>query len=480
MTVLFIFENDHRGETVMLEKIERFIKKKKLIEDGDKLIVGVSGGADSVCLLILLHKLFKEKIELVVVHINHGIRGAEADGDENFVKALCERLGTECIIRRINIPEIAAKEKISEEEAGRIYRYKIFNEVLKERNFNKIAVAHNMNDLVETFLQNLVRGAGLTGLSGIKEKNGNIIRPLIETSRDEIEGILAKLGERFVTDSTNLSNDYTRNKIRNEIIPVFKNINNRSIEHINEAAARIREAEEYIDEVSDREYEAHVEREGADIFIENKASRLPEIIFNEVIHRALAEASKAVKDIGSVHIREVKELFLKQTGKRTDLPYGIKAFREYEGVRLKNVSVSDEKTEEAGYELFLEVEEVGEIKEVRLLYDGLLLIFNDGGKKKLVQNSCIRWFDYDKIPETVLVRTRKEGDFIVISEDGKRKKLKNYFIDSKTARDERDKIPLVASGSEILWITGARTGEGARITLETRKILKVEIKNTED
>ena len=202
-----------------------------------------------------------------------------------------------------------------------------------------------------------------------------------------------------------------------------------------------------------------------------------EVIVEEVIHKALIRAAEKARDIGGIHIASVKELFGKQVGRKINLPYGVKAYRDYSGVKLvKNkevVSGFDKKT--ALPELRLTLLETGEISDILITENKIKLTFNDGSVKNLIQNSCIKWFDYDKISDNVLLRYRKDGDYLIISDEGARKKLKKYFIDNKVPSEKRDSIPLVAADDEILWIVGYRTGEGARITKSTKKLLKIEV-----
>ena len=434
-----------------IDKIKAVIKENELLKDGDRVVVGVSGGADSVCLLLVLKEIMPPEC-ITAVHINHGIRGDEATRDEDFVLKLCKRLEIRLEIRRLDVPLFARDNKISEEEAGRILRYRVFEEIRLLYKADKIAVAHNLNDVAETFLMNLSRGSGITGLTGIKLRSGVLIRPLIKTSRAEIEEIVTYLGESFITDSTNNSLIYTRNRIRKRVIPE-------------------------LEEVNERAYKSYVTK-GKDIFIGNEILVLDEVIIEEVLHKALSEAAGRARDIGSVHISYLLELFNKQVGRTIDLPYQVRAYRDYKGIRLKGRALKPETGESIQVlpELLLHTEDVEGISTVTSEEDNIRLTFEDGSVKNLSQNSCIRWFDYDKIAENVMVRFKEEGDFLVISPEGDKKKLKKYFVDSKIPSDKRGGIPLVVSGNDVLWIIGYRTGEGARITKSTKKLLKMEIK----
>jgi len=459
-----------------IDKIKAVIKDNELIKEGERVVVGVSGGADSVCLLLVLKEIMPLEC-ITAVHINHGIRGDEAARDEDFVLQLCKRQGIRLEIRRLDVPLFARENKISEEEAGRVLRYRVFEEIRLLYKADKIAVAHNLNDVAETFLMNLSRGSGITGLTGIKLRSGVLIRPLIKTSRTEIEEIVTYLGEGFITDSTNNSLIYTRNRIRKRVIPELEEVNERAVSHINDACERLEKIEAYIIKEAAKAYKSYVTK-GKDIFISNEILTLDEVIIEEVLHKALSEAAGRARDIGSVHISYLLELFNKQVGREIDLPYQVRAFREYKGIRLKGSANKSESGESIQVlpELLLHTEDVEGISTVASEEDNIRLTFEDGSVKNLSQNSCIRWFDYDKIAENVMLRFREEGDFLVISPEGDKKKLKKYFTDSKIPSDKRGEIPLVASGNEVLWIIGYRTGEGARITKSTKKLLKMEIK----
>ncbi len=216
------------------QKVLSFMKKNHMTDRGDSVLAAVSGGADSVCLLLLLREMAAELgIKVFAFHMNHGIRGAEADRDERFVMELCERLNIPLTVAHEKVEEYAAERGLSGEEAGRILRYHHLGETAEKYQCAKIAVAHHEDDDAETVLLNLFRGSGLAGLSGIRPVRENIIRPLLCVSRKEIEGYLNEQELSWCEDSTNKENDYTRNKIRNELLPwVTENINSRAAEHI--------------------------------------------------------------------------------------------------------------------------------------------------------------------------------------------------------------------------------------------------------
>lgn len=473
-----------------MKKIEEFIKKYELINSGEKVVAGISGGADSVCLLVVLKKTVGAD-NVIAVHVNHCLRGDEAKRDENFVRKLCEKFGIKCIVKAVDVNELAKTEGLSCEEAGRLARYRIFEEIRIKENADKIAVAHNSNDLAETFLLNLSRGSDIAGLTGIKPVNGKIIRPLLQTSREEIEAILLKSNEIFVTDSTNLSMAYARNRIRNNVIRDLQSINTKAVEHINETAEKLYKIEKYLSKESEKAYNKNIavianeQENGQAISVSDKISKLfinetllreDDVIIDKVIYLALKNLGKA-KDLTSLHVELVKNLFKNQVGKRLNLPYGITAYRDYKGVLLsrRGDALRTENFQIKLPRIKMEIEEVPAIKNVEFYENTIKITFMNGTIKNLIQNSFTRWFDYDRITGDVMLRTKKIGDHITISKDGDRKRLKNYFIDNKIPSEKRDYIPLVTAGSDVLWIIGYRTGEGKLITKNTKNILKIEI-----
>ena len=238
------------------EKFLKTIKEENLIQKKDKIVVGVSGGPDSITLLECLNK-YKEKleIEIIVAHINHLIR-KDSTEDEQYVENICKKMNIKCYIKRENVLNIAKNEKIGTEEAGRKVRYEFFDEILKKEKANKIAIAHNMNDNAETILLNLLRGTGLNGLEGIQPMEYNkYIRPLINISRKEIEEYVEKNELKPKIDYTNKENIYKRNKIRNELLPYLKKINPNIVESLSRLSKIVKEENTYIKKETEKIYD---------------------------------------------------------------------------------------------------------------------------------------------------------------------------------------------------------------------------------
>ena len=322
----------------MYRKAVETIKKYNMISYGDKIVAGLSGGADSCALLHLLSSLREEfGITILAVHVNHGIRGTEAQRDEEFAGEFCRHLQIGFKAYHCDIPAEAVKRGLGEEETGRLVRYEKFKEAVMETGADKIAVAHNLNDCTETFLMNLCRGAGLKGLSGIKPVSGNIIRPLINCSREEIERYCADNMIGFCTDSTNLQNDYTRNKIRNILIPWLKNnINSSADLNIAKTSELLKEEEDYLEGIAYDKYQASVVKSenGLTILKTDLIIKEHSVIRNRVLRLALRGLRPDLRDFSRVHIESADSILNGSIGRKVNLPGNITVLKSYEGLEL--------------------------------------------------------------------------------------------------------------------------------------------------
>ena len=298
----------------MKEKAIQTIKKNKLIINGDKIVLGVSGGPDSISMLDILRKIKEENIiqfDIVVAHINHLIR-EEAVEDEEYVKKYCEKNGIECYIKRIDVQELAQNKKIGTEEAGRKARYEFFDEISQKTSSNKIAVAHNKNDKIETIIMHVLRGSGTSGLIGIEPiRDNKYIRPLIECERKEIEEYCdnQKLEPRI--DKTNFENEYTRNKIRNIVIPYIKmEFNPNIIETINRLSDVVKEEETYINKIVEQTYKKLlIEKSKKEIVLDLKQfNEQDEVIKNRVILYTVKLINGSTQGVEKIHIRDIVKL----------------------------------------------------------------------------------------------------------------------------------------------------------------------------
>ena len=443
----------------MYQKVKAYVKKWHMLQKEDSVIAGISGGADSVCLLFMLLKLQKELgFALMAVHVNHGIRGAEAERDEAYVKRLCRQWNVRLKVYRENVPAYAKEHGMTEEEAGRDIRRTCFCKVLKEWGGTKIALAHHENDNVETLLWNLCRGTGIRGLGGIAPVNDVWIRPLLCVKRREIESYLKKRGISYCTDTTNADRRYMRNRIRMDVIPYLEDcVNTESVSHMGKTMERMYELEQYIlEEVGQYKESCTGWKNGRRIIRQTEYTKIPKALRDNVLHEILCETAGRRKDIEEVHVQMLRDLFTKQVGTRIDLPYGVTAIRPYDGVRFeKNIP-------EASY-----AGDENELFSIRV-FD------REPGNVTFPEKIYTKWFDYDIIKNTVKIRHRIAGDSIVINRYGGRKKLKQYFTDQKIPQEDRDKIWIAADGDEVLWIVGYRQSQKYQITEKTTKILEIQ------
>lgn len=304
----------------MKSKVIETIKRYNLIQIGDKIVLGVSGGPDSISMLDILKDVKDEyKLEIYVAHINHMIR-EEADGDEKYVQQYCEKHNIKCFVKRVDVQQIAKTEKIGTEEAGRNIRYQFFEEVLKEVGANKIAIAHNKNDKIETIIMNLLRGSGLSGLKGIEPiRDNKFIRPLIECERQEIEQYCEqqKLNPRI--DKTNFENEYTRNKIRNIVVPYIKQeFNPNIIETLDRLSQVATDESNYIDLQTQKIYQKLLIEKGP----EEISLRLKEfneqdkVIKSRIILLAVKDVMGSTQRIEKIHIEDIIKLCSNNVGNK--------------------------------------------------------------------------------------------------------------------------------------------------------------------
>ncbi len=461
----------------VLSKIGAFVREKQLIRPKDRVLAGVSGGPDSVCLLLVLLELKAElDFEVTAVHVNHGIRGEEALRDQRFVEKFCGERGVplECVSRKVQ--DRALKEKLTLEEAGRICRYEVFREEANRTGCSRIAVGHHGDDQAETMLFHLFRGTGIRGLAGMEPERNGIIRPLLCVERQEILEWLRERRIPWCTDSTNLEEAYTRNRIRHTILPCAREqINEGAVRHMLRTAEELSEIERYLEEETGKAYAMAVCREEEKrLILEKPFGELSPLLADRVIRRCLGELEGGLKDVERNHIDLVKSLFDKQTGSSLSLPGGRRALREYEGVGLGR--------EEPKRETDMETEFCPQIPGVCTVKEKKWLFFLEKAQKIQIipEKTYTKWFDYDKIENYPVIRRRRPGDYLEINRNHGRKKLKDYLIDQKVPVRERDELFLLADGSHVIWIPGMRISEGFKVTEDTRQILKVQIGGGEE
>lgn len=417
---------------------------------GEKIGLAVSGGADSVALLLILFDLSKNlNLNLTVRHFEHGIRGEESLEDSRFVESLCKRLEIPFYMGSADIPEFAKKNGLSIEEAARIKRY----EFLTSGDEDVIATAHNLNDNAETFIFNLIRGTKITGLCGIEPEsviNGKkIVRPLLSVTREEIEEYLKERGQEYRMDSTNSDVDYSRNKLRLIVFPALKEINSKTFEHIYSTTEYLTKLKELTDAITDEIIRNNPEDSILNI---NLIKEINPFLQKEVIHKWLKLNTNNAKDIGQKHIDSVHGLMASGVGKSIDLP-GAVVKRDYEELRLSK----DEETS---------------VKKIKYTFN----IYPKKNDTQILRELYTKQFDYDKILCGFSLRTPERGDYFTINKNLDRKPFNRFCIDEKIPKAHRDKIPLLVDGNHIIWAIGYRISEAYKITEDTKTVLEVVVK----
>lgn len=421
-----------------LDSVHKAVSEFNMLKRGDCVIVALSGGADSVSLLYTLKNMSNELgLKLYAAHLNHNLRGAEAKRDEEFCKILCKNYDVELFCESVDIRTLAEKEKISEELCGRKERYRFFDALSKKYNA-KIATAHTASDNAETVIFNLIRGAGVKGMTGIAPVRDNIIRPLIFVTRDEVERYCADNKLEYVTDSTNLSDEYTRNKIRHNIITICREINPDFEEKISNHSELMRNVDSFL-ELNLTEAEKNVKDENG--YSCSKISALPKGLRDELLY-FLLKKNNIEADYSTVKL-------LAQT------------IDNNSRLSINNKVLADCKQ---GTLRFIKPEENAQFS-VKELKNKIEFRFNG------------KYYSFSELKQTgnsLLIRTRKSGDSFTFINRGVTKSLKKLFIEEKIPREKRDSLILVADGAEVLWLEGfgfSKQGKGLfEVSIKEREL----------
>ena len=507
-----------------MQNVYEYIQKHRMIKADDKVVVGVSGGADSLCLLFLLKEYQREvPFDIQVVHVEHGIRGGESLADATFVGDLCkkENMAFRCV--RIDAPSMARKEGLTLEEAARKARYEIFDEVCKETGANRLALAHNQNDQAETMLFQMARGSGLAGAGGIRPvrkvwnadatkhhdstKMYTIIRPLLNCSRTEIEEYLQERRIAWRNDSTNQDVTYTRNSVRYEILPkLIRQVNEQTVRHMATLGEELQSVEEYMTQqariimknmvtIQNRPEELALKTVCLD---RNVMQEQPKIMQEYIIRESLKEAGCGLKDITRGHIESILSLANMQSGKRITLPGGWAVWREFKELVIRHDEPDTQvmrwvdhgtgsnagKSSNAGqssdavqWDTCRNIALLDLPCEIPIRDETYTFRILENHGQKIPQKIYTKWFDYDIIAASnweLTLRTRRPGDMLTVDSRGGRQKLKKYFIEEKIPQRKREEILLLAQGPEVLWVMGYRINEAFKVTEHTKQILEVQ------
>jgi len=463
----------------LIQKVRKTIARYHMLKQGDTVLVGVSAGPDSVCLLYLLKELRQEySLSLHIAHLHHGFRGSEADEDVRFVRAIGESLGIPVHVEHADIPAYLKKTGLSKQAGARKVRYEFFSKAAEATGACRIAVGHTADDQVETFLMRLLKGAGPHGLSGIPPVRDKIIRPLIELTREEVMGFLSERGIRYRIDSSNLSKVYLRNKIRLDLIPYLaKEYNPNIMSTLMRNLTILRDEDTFLDEYIQRLYpDVVISRTAESITLD--AVRLASLA-HPVQRRILRHAVESIAGEEAValsfrHIEDSLALLEKDKTGEVHLPHDLRIRREGEtlGVYLRPPTVHT-----SPYTYDIAIPGDTPIPEAGMTISAVILdgpSYDKGDKGVEGKEPYRVCFDMDKFSLPLVVRSRRPGDhFCPRGMGGKRKKIKEYFIDLKVLRKDREIIPVLASAEGILWIIGHRTDERFKVTPAAEKILQV-------
>lgn len=459
------------------ERVLGFIREHKLITTGEKVVVAVSGGSDSVCLLHILLNLRKElKIELHIAHLNHQLRGAESDADADYVAELAKKLDIPATIEKRDVKGYQARERLSPEEAAREVRYGFLAEVAKAVGAEKAAAGHTRDDHIETILMHLIRGSGTRGLRGLQPatpwqsggKSLTIIRPLLELSHAETEDYCRRHKLMPRLDASNLSLSPLRNRVRRQLLPLLESYNPAVAEAMLRTGRIADDDITFLDEQVARLWDEVIKREGKSLILDKEAfEKLPPALKRYLLRAAVERLLGSAKDVEMRHIEEMLALTTKAAGKRLNLPKGLGFAVEYDRYLLTPDANALYPLPELEGEFRLNVP--GETKLPGWRVEAAIVERAEMGEA----DDFTAYFDPAKVGEEISVRARRRGDRFQPQGLDQPKKLGEFMIDAKIPQAWRRGIPLVCSGKQIIWVVGWRLGERAKVSPYTKRVLRL-------
>ncbi len=454
----------------MLIRVKQTIEQHQMLNPGDKVVLGVSGGADSIGLLHILLELTEYNLHPIVAHLNHGIRGEEAQRDAAFVEGVCKTLCLPFELKTVDTLSFKEGYKLSLEEAARVLRYNFFYELMDKHKAQKIATAHTLDDQAETVLIRLLRGSGPRGLSAINPVvNKTIIRPLIDTRRSEITDYLSTRDIQWVEDSTNEDTSILRNRIRKELVPVLESYNPRIKEGLCRLALLSGYDYDYLESEATKLFPSvwTVRESGLEGEL-RRYSELPPALRLALLRKGMENYKGDLRNISASQILSADELLL------SDTPSGTSEFAE--GITI-----------EKGYDRFLLSSKNALGGEFTHIIDGVghwefpnlsVEIIKHSDPSVISEDLYTADFDSALVNFPLTVRNLREGDrFVPLGMSGT-KKLQDYFVDSKIPRYKRARIPIFQSGGDIIWIGGHRMDDRYKVSPDTKEVLRIQIKKT--
>jgi tRNA(Ile)-lysidine synthase len=448
-----------------------YIEENSLFAPGDTVVVAVSGGADSVALLDILFSLRELRLKPAVAHLNHLLRGNEADADEEFVRKLAESYGVPFEVRRVDVGAVARREGRSLEDAGRAARYKFFAELAALHNAHAVALAHHADDQAETVLMRLLRGSGGSGLCAMAAKSAGLyVRPLLNVTRGEIEEYLRGRGIAWRTDSSNAVTDFLRNRIRHELIPYLARYNPAISERLSATAEALAADEEFLDGATNSAFARHAVLSAGRVILTLPGLRAePRAIRMRLYRRAILQAKGDLARIGIRHLRGIDGLvFSAKPHLALDLPDGLRTAKSYGEISL---FAGEEKKPLLSGEIYLDGPGI-----YPLPGSGMIAVdYADAASDLKTVSAWTAYFDLERAPFPWRVRAFSPGDrFSPFGMTGQ-KKVKELFIDAKVPRADRCRIPILFCGETLLWVGGVRRSNVAPLTTGTKTIVRAEI-----
>ena len=460
---------------LLVDKVRRTLSQYQMIGSGEGVLVGISGGPDSVALLHLLWSLKEDmSFSLVAAHLNHRLRGKESDGDEEFVRQMTTKLGVRLITESVEVGKVAEKESLNLEDAARRERYRFLLRTAKTLSLSKIAVGHTRSDQAETFLLRLLRGSGMRGLASIYPvKDGIIIRPLIETSREEVIAYLAENNLGYRVDSSNYDLSFQRNYLRGVLLPLLeKNVSKNIKEILSRTAKVLREEDDFLNSHTTHLFSKLARIEDRRVIFDISQLREQHLaIRRRLLREGIAHLKGDTLGLTFNHGEEVLQLL-------------------DEGKRGRRISLPDKViVERRGGELIIRRKESSTIEE--FLYEVTLpgdVFIKEGNQKFKLTSLPLKEFklhyhlkagncaflDRAKLSLPLTVRNRRRGDHFFPLGGGGYTRLKKFLINKKIPREERDKIPLFISRGEICWVAGVQIGESFKVADTTQEVVIIE------
>lgn len=440
----------------MLKNALKTVKQYAMLHHGDNVLVGVSGGADSVALLIVLNMIKqKQALTITAAHLNHQIRGIQADREAEFVKKICGDMKIACIAQSRDVPMIKKHRGLSLQEAAREARYEFFLETADNIRASKIALGHNADDQAETLIMRLLRGASLKGLCGIPPVRDRIIRPLITTTRDEIERFLKNLNMPYLPDQSSSEQNYLRNRVRHQLIPILKNqYNPETLSVLCRTAELLRQDHEFIDRELTLWTDRHTQKQHGETYCNiNHFSHEPPSMWGGFIMKIIEKHLGNTRKIGYRHIEEIKHLISSSNPSAfTPLPQGLYVLREYDNLVFTAQHPFSSKPFQY---TFNELPGTIHIREINrtLRFE----ICADRNLHTDASSNTTVLLDADKIVSPVCVRNWMDGDRFSPEGLGGSRKIKQLFTDLKIPARLRKQIPILLFGGKIAWVCGVRT-----------------------